>query len=66
MSFELRPYQRDIIERTANAEGSVLIEAPTGSGKSVMAREIARREIDKGGVVLAIDYYQRKPKAKHH
>ena len=54
MSFELRPYQRDIIDRATNTEGSVLIEAPTGSGKSVMAREIARREIDKGGVVLAV------------
>ena len=54
MAYELRLYQRDIIERTVNAKGSVLIEAPTGSGKSVMAREIAKREIQRGGVVLVV------------
>ena len=53
-NIELRPYQRFIIEDTTNAEGSVLIEAPTGSGKSVMANEIAKEEITKGGKVLVV------------
>ncbi len=52
--FSLRPYQSNIIEDTTAAEGSVLIEAPTGSGKSVMANEIAKNEIDKGGKVLIV------------
>jgi len=53
-SFELRPYQKNIIEDTSAANGSVLIEAPTGSGKSVMANEIAKNEIEKGGIVLIV------------
>ncbi len=53
-SFELRPYQKNIIEDATSAEGSVLIEAPTGSGKSVMASEIARSEVAKGGIVLIV------------
>jgi len=52
--FELRPYQSHIIEDTTSAKGSVLIEAPTGSGKSVMANEIAKKEIEKGGIVLIV------------
>jgi superfamily II DNA or RNA helicase len=52
--FELRPYQKNIIEDTTNASGSVLIEAPTGSGKSVIANEIAKREVEKGGKVLIV------------
>ncbi|WP_201351874.1 helicase-related protein [Hydrogenimonas urashimensis] len=50
----LRPYQRDIIERAANASGNVLIEAPTGSGKSVMAKALARLEVERGGKVLIV------------
>ncbi|HHH72523.1 MAG TPA: DEAD/DEAH box helicase, partial [Sulfuricurvum sp.] len=53
-AFELRPYQNDIIEDVTEAEGSVLIEAPTGSGKSVIASEIARLEVEKGGTVLIV------------
>jgi len=52
--FELRPYQEYIIDDTCSAEGSVLIEAPTGSGKSVMANEIAKHESKKGGKVLIV------------
>ena len=50
----LRPYQSDIIDRSNEAKGSVLIEAPTGAGKSVMASHIARYEIDQGGTVLIV------------
>jgi len=52
--FQLRPYQEYIIEDTTKAKGSVLIEAPTGSGKSVIANEIARKEAKKGGRVLIV------------
>lgn len=53
-TFTLRPYQEEIIEKTTKAKGSVLIEAPTGSGKSVMASEIALNETKKGGKVLIV------------
>lgn len=52
--MQLRPYQADIIDRASRAKGSVLIEAPTGAGKSVMAKFIARNEIDNGGTVLIV------------
>lgn len=52
--FKLRPYQNYIIEDTINAKGSVLIEAPTGSGKSVIACEIAKKEIENGGKILIV------------
>jgi len=54
ISFSLRPYQEEIIEKTTKVKGSVLIEAPTGSGKSVMASEIALHETKKGGKVLIV------------
>lgn len=53
-AFEARPYQQDIIKRTGKADGSVLIELPTGGGKTYIAREVAREEIGKGGKVLFV------------
>ena len=50
----LRPYQTDIIERASSAGGNVLIEAPTGSGKSVMAASIIKHETDNGGICLIV------------
>lgn len=50
----LRPYQDDIAKKVATSKDSVLIEAPTGAGKSVIACEIARNEINKGGKVLIV------------
>jgi len=52
--FILRPYQTDIIERVGKSKGSVLIELPTGGGKSVIAREIIRNETDLGGAALIV------------
>lgn len=56
MTWSLRPYQADVIVR-ASAEvvaGSrrVLIVAPTGSGKTVIAAEITRRRLARNGRVL--------------
>ena len=50
----LRPYQNDIINSVRDTNGSVLIEVPTGGGKSVIASEIAKNEIIKGGKVLIV------------
>jgi len=50
----LRPYQNDIINSVRDTNGSVLIEVPTGGGKSVIASEIAKEEIEKGGKVLIV------------
>ena len=50
----LRPYQNSIVKTVKQSEGSVLIEAPTGSGKSVIACEIAKNEIVKGGKILIV------------
>lgn len=47
-AFKLRPYQSDIVKQATDARGSVLIEAPTGAGKSVMAKEIIRNETSAG------------------
>ena len=52
--FELRPYQADIVERASKANGSVLIELPTGGGKSVIAKEIIKHETDGGGIALIV------------
>ncbi len=52
--FEARPYQQDIIQRTSKADGSMLIELPTGGGKTYIAKEIAQNEINKGGKVLFV------------
>ena len=52
--FALRPYQKHIIDDVAALKGSVLIEAPTGSGKSVIASYIASDEVAKGGKVLIV------------
>ncbi len=54
---ELRPYQVEIIRAVeeARAKGrpqrQVLV-LPTGSGKTVIAAELVRREIESGGSVL--------------
>lgn len=50
----LRPYQIDIIEQCNSFDGDTLVQAPTGSGKTVMAKEIARHEIANGGKVLVV------------
>ena len=50
----LRPYQIKIIDTVSVEEKSVLIEVPTGGGKSVIASEIAKEEIEKGGKVLIV------------
>ncbi|WP_151900547.1 DEAD/DEAH box helicase [Sulfurimonas hydrogeniphila] len=50
----LRPYQKDIIQQATKAKGSVLVEAPTGSGKSVMASKIVENETLTGGSVLIV------------
>ena len=54
MAIELRPYQADIVKRASEAKGSVLIELPTGGGKTIIAKEIIRREIDNGGAALIV------------
>ncbi len=50
----LRPYQIDIIEQCTSSREDTLVQAPTGSGKTVMAKEIAAHEVTNGGKVLAI------------
>ena len=50
----LRPYQFSIAQTVKKLNSSVLIEAPTGAGKSVIACEIAKDEIAKGGIVLIV------------
>lgn len=53
-SIYLRPYQKFIIEKVKRNRASTLIEAPTGSGKSVIASNIAKNEIERGGKVLIV------------
>ena len=37
---KLRPYQKDIIQRAINSKGNILIQAPTGAGKTLIAENI--------------------------
>ncbi len=53
-NIKLRPYQLDIVSQCNKASGNTLIMAPTGAGKTVMAKEIAAREINTGGKVLIV------------
>lgn len=52
--FRLKSYQESIIKQISILDTSVLIEAPTGAGKSVIASQIAKDEIEKGGIVLVV------------
>ena len=40
--IELRDYQKDIIKRAIKSKGNILIQAPTGSGKTLIAEEIVK------------------------
>ena len=58
MTFTLRPYQRELVDKARNAiaQGArgVLVQSPPGSGKSVVIAEIAKLTIQNGGRVLFI------------
>ncbi|MCT7464891.1 DEAD/DEAH box helicase [Aliarcobacter cryaerophilus] len=53
--IELRDYQKDIITRAIKSKGNILIQAPTGSGKTVIAEEIVKfhKDADKKTLFLA-------------
>lgn len=40
MLIQLRPYQKDIVNKVINSNKSTLIQIPTGGGKTVIAKEI--------------------------
>ncbi len=56
--MKLRPYQREAMTQAraafAAGAGSVLVVAPTGSGKTVLAAACARSALDRGGRALVI------------
>jgi superfamily II DNA or RNA helicase len=54
MIFELRPYQKDIIESVLNTDKDTLIQIPTGGGKTVISKEIIRSLINDGLQVLFV------------
>jgi len=55
---ELRPYQREAVEavrsRYAQGEHATLLVCATGTGKTTVFAEIARRTVDKGNRVLVL------------
>ena len=57
--MELRPYQIQAIEATrqAAAKGSVILQLPTGSGKTVIAGDIVKRALAKGKKVAFLVPY---------
>ena len=56
--MQLRPYQTEAMTeaRAAYAAGArgVLVVAPTGSGKTVLAAACAKSALDRGGCVLSL------------
>ncbi len=54
IKLQLRPYQEDIVNTIANTDDNVLLEAPTGAGKTLMAHSIAKDELSKGGKVMFV------------
>ena len=52
---DLRPYQLDLVSRVeASASRSVLMVAPTGSGKTTVYEALAHRETARGGRVVIL------------
>jgi len=53
--IKLRLYQKDIIKRAISAKGNILIQAPTGSGKTLIAEEIVKfhKDSNKKSLFLA-------------
>jgi len=54
MSFKLRPYQKDVIERVLATNENTLIQIPTGGGKTVISKEIIRALINKSKQVVFV------------
>lgn len=55
--IELRPYQEQVIANTKEALqscSSVIIPIPTGGGKTVVAAEIIKQEVESGGYVVVL------------
>jgi DNA repair protein RadD len=55
--IELRPYQQQVVSDAREALlscNSIIIPLPTGSGKTVVAAELIRQEIDAGGYVVVL------------
>lgn len=56
--MELRPYQQEAVEAVEREWGlgrrRTLLVLPTGTGKTVVFNEIARREVERGGRVLIL------------
>jgi len=54
IEFELRAYQKDIIEKVLNSNQSTLIQIPTGGGKTIIAKEIIKDLINQSKSVLFV------------
>jgi len=55
--IELRPYQEQVIASTKGALlscSSIIIPLPTGGGKTVLAADLIRQEIEAGGYVVVL------------
>jgi DNA repair protein RadD len=69
MTAALRPYQVDVIQRLRAAIGGgqrrLLLVAPTGSGKTVIAAEIVRRACDRDRHVLFLAHRRELVKQAH-
>ncbi len=53
-NFELRPYQKDIVNQVINSDKSTLIQVPTGGGKTVIAHEIIKQALKEGLQILFV------------
>jgi superfamily II DNA or RNA helicase len=58
MTYKLRPYQTDLLDRISQSwnagNRSVMLQLPTGGGKTILFSHLVAQTVERGGVVLIL------------